>query len=142
MKRLFIAAGLLAFGLFAFKNLNFVNKLEWEIKNVSASIGFFNSQLKLDVALKNNTSTVVNLESIVGVISVNSQIVGNVNYTTPLTIEAGKTTILTISTNILNTTFLTQLLQLIQNKTAIVNFKGTVNAQGLILPINYDYNFQ
>jgi hypothetical protein len=142
MKRLFIAAGLLAFGLFAFKNLNFVNKLEWEIKNVSASIGFFNSQLKLDVALKNNTSTVVNLESIVGVISVNSQIVGNVNYTTPLTIEAGKITILTISTNILNTTFLTQLLQLIQNKTAIVNFKGTVNAQGLILPINYDYNFQ
>jgi hypothetical protein len=142
MKRLFIAAGLLAFGLFAFKNLNFVNKLEWEIKNVSASIGFFNSQLKLDVALKNNTSTVVNLESIVGVISVNNQIVVNVNYTTPLTIEAGKTTILTISTNILNTTFLTQLLQLIQNKTAIVNFKGTVNAQGLILPINYDYNFQ
>jgi len=142
MKRLFIAAGLLAFGLFAFKNLNFVNKLEWEIKNVSASIGFFNSQVKLDVALKNNTSTVVNLESIVGVISVNSQIVGNVNYTTPLTIEAGKTTILTISSNILNTTFLTQLFQLIQNKTAIVNFKGTVNAQGLILPINYDYNFQ
>jgi hypothetical protein len=142
MKRLFIAAGLLAFGLFAFKNLNFVNKLEWEIKDVSASIGFFNSQLKLDVALKNNTDTVVNLNSIVGVISVNNQIVGNVNYTTPLTIEAGKTTILTISTNILNTTFLTQLLQLIQNKTAIVNFKGTVNAQGLILPINYDYNFQ
>lgn len=142
MKRLFIAAGLLAFGLFAFKNLNFVNKLEWEINNVSASIGFFNSQIKLDVALKNNTSTVVNLNSIVGVISVNSQIIGNVNYTTPLTIEAGKTTILTISTNILNTTFLTQLLQLIQNKTAIVNFKGTVNAQGLILPINYDYKFQ
>jgi len=141
MKRLFIAAGLLAFGLFAFKNLNFVNKLEWEIKNVSASIGFFNSQLKLDVALKNNTDTVVNLESIVGVISVNSQIVGNVNYTTSLTIEAGKTTILTISTNILNTTFLTQLLQLIQNKTAIINFKGTVNAQGLIIPINYDYKF-
>jgi hypothetical protein len=142
MKRLFIAAGLLAFGLFAFKNLNFVNKLEWEIKNVNASIGFFNSQIKLDVALKNNTSTVVNLESIVGVISVNNQIIGNVNYTTPLTIEAGRTTILTISSNILNTTFLTQLLQLIQNKTAIVNFKGTVNAQGLILPINYDYNFQ
>jgi hypothetical protein len=142
MKRLFIAAGLLAFGLFAFKNLNFVNKLEWEIKNVNASIGFFNSQIKLDIALKNNTSTVVNLESIVGVISVNNQIIGNVNYTTPLTIEAGRTTILTISSNILNTTFLTQLLQLIQNKTAIVNFKGTVNAQGLILPINYDYNFQ
>jgi hypothetical protein len=141
MKRLFIAAGLLAFGLFAFKNLNFVNKLEWEIKNVSASIGFFNSQVKLDVALKNNTNTVVNLESIVGVISVNNQIIGNVNYTTPLTIEAGKTTILTISTNILNTTFLTQLLQLIQNKTAIINFKGTVNAQGLIIPINYDYKF-
>jgi hypothetical protein len=142
MKRLFIAAGLLAFGFFAYKNLNFVNKLEWEIKNVSASIGFFNSQIKLDVALKNNTDTVVNLQSIVGIISVNNQIVGNVNYTTPLTIETGKTTILTISTNILNTTFLTQLLQLIQNKTAIVNFKGTVNAQGLILPINYDYNFQ
>jgi hypothetical protein len=141
MKKLFIAAGLLAFGLFAFKNLNFVNKLEWEIKNVSASIGFFNSQVKLDVALKNNTNTVVNLESIVGVISVNNQIIGNVNYTTPLTIEAGKTTILTISTNILNTTFLTQLLQLIQNKTAIINFKGTVNAQGLIIPINYDYKF-
>lgn len=141
MKRLFIAAGLLAFGLFAFKNLNFVNKLEWEINNVSASIGFFNSQLKLDVALKNNTDTVVNLNSIVGVISVNSQIIGNVNYTTPLTIEAGKTTILTISTNIINSTFLIELLQLIQNKNAIVNFKGTLNAQGLIVPINYDYKF-
>lgn len=141
MKRLFIAAGLLAFGLFAFKNLNFVNKLEWEINDVRVSIGFFNSQIKLDVALKNNTNTVVNLDSIVGVISVNNQIIGNVNYTTPLTIEANKTTILTISTNIINSTFLIELLQLIQNKNAIVNFKGTLNAQGLIVPINYDYKF-
>lgn len=140
MKKFLIAAGLLAIGLFAYKNFNFIKKLEWQIKNVSAKFGFPSSQVFLDIALINNTDTIVKLNSIVGVISINNQIVGNVNFKTSLIIDAGKTTILTISANVLDTKVLQQLLLLIQNKTATVNFKGTVNAQGLIIPIDYDYN--
>jgi hypothetical protein len=141
MKRLLIAAGLLALGLFAYKNLNFVKKLEWDIKSVRTIIAFPTTKIILDVALTNNTDTIVKLSSIIGVISVNNTIVGNVNYNTKLTIEAGKTTILTIAADVNNINFFNQILNSINNKTAIINFKGTVNAQSLIIPINYDYKF-
>jgi hypothetical protein len=142
MKRLLLTAGLLAFALFAYKNYNFVKKLEWNITNVRAEVGVLNSKVILDVALTNNTDTIVNLNSIVGVISFNGQIVGNVNYNTNLIIDAGKTTILTIAADINNINVFNQLLLFINYKNAIVNFKGTVNAQGLIIPINYDYDLK
>jgi hypothetical protein len=141
MKRLLIAAGLLALGLFAYKNYNFVKKLEWQIKSVRTIISFPTTKIILDVALTNNTDTIVNLNSIVGVISVNGTMVGNVNYNTTLVIDAGKTTILTVAADVNDINFFNQILNSINNKTAIINFKGTVNAQGLIIPINYDYKF-
>jgi len=141
MKKLFIAAGLLALGLFAYKNYNFVKKLEWQIKSVRTIIAFPTTKIILDVALTNNTDTIVKLSSIVGVISVNGTIVSNVNYDTKLIIDAGKTTILTVAVDVNDINFFNQLLNSINNKFAIINFKGTVNAQGLIIPINYDYKF-
>jgi len=141
MKRLLIAAGLLALGFFAYKNYNFVNKLEWKINSVRTIIAFPTTKIILDVALTNNTDTIVKLNSIVGVISVNGTMVGNVNYNTTLVIDAGKTTILTVAADVNDINFFNQILNLINNKTAVINFKGTVNAQGLIIPINYDYKF-
>jgi hypothetical protein len=141
MKRLLIAAGLLALGFFAYKNYNFVKKLDWQIKSVRTIIAFPTTKIILDVALTNNTDTIVNLNSIVGVISVNGTMVGNVNYNTTLVIDAGKTTILTVAADVNDINFFNQILNSINNKTAVINFKGTVNAQGLIIPINYDYKF-
>jgi len=141
MKRLLIAAGLLALGFFAYKNYNFVKKLDWKINDVRVNIAYPSTKIILDVALTNNTDTIVNLNSIVGVISVNGTMIGNVNYNTSLIIDAGKTTILTVAADVNNINFFNQILNSINNKTAIVNFKGTVNAQGLIIPINYDYKF-
>jgi len=141
MKRLLISTGLLALGLFVYKNFNFVKKLEWDIKSVRTIIAFPTTKIILDVALTNNTDTIVKLNSIVGVISVNGTIVANVNYNTTLVIDAGKTTILTVAADVNDINFFNQILNLINNKTAVINFKGTVNAQGLIIPINYDYKF-
>ena len=141
MKRLLIAAGLLALGLFAYKNYNFVKKLEWQIKSVRTIIAFPTTKIILDVALLNNSDTIVKLSSIVGVISVNGTIVANVNYDTKLIIDPGKTTMLTVAADVNDINFFNQLLNSINNKSAIVNFKGTVNAQNLIIPINYDYKF-
>jgi hypothetical protein len=141
MKRLLITAGLLALGLFAYKNYKFLKKLDWKIKNLRTIIDFPSTKIILDVTLTNNTDTIVILKSIVGVISVNGTIVGNVNYNTKLIIPAYKTPMLSVAVDVKDINFFNQLLNSINNKSAIVNFKGTVNAQNLILPINYNLKF-
>jgi hypothetical protein len=141
MKKLLIASGLLALGLFVYKIYNFVKKLEWTINDVRVNIAYPTTKIILDVALTNNTDTIVNLNSIVGVISVNGTMVGNVNYNTKLVIDAGKTTMLTIAADVNDINFFNQILNSINNKTAVINFKGSVKAQNLIYLINYDYKF-
>ena len=141
MKKLLLSVGLLSLALFAYKNFNFVKKLDWKIRDVQVRLGFPKSKLVIDIELVNNTDTVVKLNSIIGVVSVNGELIANVNYATSTIINSGATTLLSVDADVVNVNFLNQLLFYVQKRSAIINFKGTINAQGLIIPIDYDYNF-
>jgi LEA14-like dessication related protein len=141
MKKLLIPIGLIFIGKWIFSKIDTAKNLLFGITNIDAQVGFPFSKLVLSIKLSNPTTGTINVQSITGTVALNNKVIGSVLSVNSFVINANSDVDVDIDVQLNNLTTIYAIIATLRSKAAIVNFTGTVTAQHIAFPINYDYNF-
>lgn len=109
--------------------------LEYEITSIR--VNFYPDEIRLHTNIKlTNKGAALNLERIKGQISVNSKEIGRIDQTLKMKIQPGISNLpLNLSTRYKSL----ELLFLDRSKLNNINFTGYIEAEGIKIPVNYNY---
>ena len=109
--------------------------LTWKVKNIR--FNFYPDLIRIEGSIElTNTGAALNLEKITGTISINGKKAAVIDQSLIMTIKTGVTNVpLNIATSVQN---LSSLL-FIDWKNLKVNFSGSIEAEGLKIPLFFDY---
>lgn len=117
-----------------YRKVTAARSLEYKVTGIR--VNFYPDQIRIQTNLQlTNTGAPLNLERIKGQVTINSKEVGRIDQTLKIRIRTGVTDLpLNFSTS-----FTALQLMLLDRKKLNINFTGFIEAEGIKLPVFYNY---
>lgn len=117
-----------------FRKVKAAKNLEYEIKSIR--VNFYPDEIRINTTVKlTNTGAPLNLQRIKGTVTINGKPVGRIDQTLRMVIKTGVTN---LPLNF-QTSFTSLSLMTLDRQKLKINFTGSIEAEGLKLPVYYDY---
>ena len=140
MKQTLIILSIAAAGYYVARKYNLSQKVSFEFINVDFNGGFLSSSLTLNINVVNPTSATVTVKNLIGDVFFNGVHVGTCNMVDAAFIAAKTKTPISLNCQLKSLAVVTTIIAAISQKLGVFKFKGSVTADGIRLPVNFEYN--
>jgi len=146
-KKIFLGAGILAFGYYVYKQYKnakeLISSLIFAPENISLDTTYLTApKIKLTIQINNPSPNTVTLSKIFATVSLNNKQIGTVNNDNPIEIAGTATTSITLNISINSLQLIQYLLKLNfeEIKNLKINMEGFYVANNIELPLSLSYN--
>jgi len=141
-----IAASVATLGYFVYRKMNFAKSLVFRLSDVKPDGNFKDPKIIISVAVSNPSNQKANIKAVTGTLYLDKKEISIINTNTQQTIEANSDSIIRVVAkpsifgiaNLIRDLLYKSKRQKIQ---IVFRFVGNVNVDGVLLPINEQFNF-
>lgn len=144
--KLLPAVGLTIAGLFVLSKVmtaSAASRINFTLGNIGISSSGITPIVQLTVLAQNPTDKSITISSIVGNVLLNGQLIGNIPPVGfPITVAANSQSQIPISVMLQGLSLISDVVSMLSGTaglSAVVSLTGTVNVDGLLLPLNLSY---